>query len=159
MPYLALYTPTTTGFAAVVPELDTVLATGTTLGDLVTNLSQAVALHLHEDPGSPAPKARTAADLPASALAPYDAPPLELLITPAPINPVSLEIERLVEASPLSLRNLAKEVGTSHSALIRMMNPFYWGHSLSSLRQLGVALDVEPVLSFRPVALPATNTA
>jgi len=159
MPYLALYTPTATGFAALVPELDTVLATGRTLEELSTNLAEAVALHLHDEPGSPAPKARTAADLPAAILAPYDAPPLELLVTPAPLNPVSLEIERLVEASPLSLRALAKEAGTSHSALIRMMNPFYWGHSLSTLRQLGEALGQEPVLSFRPVPVPASSVA
>ena len=147
--YLALYTRTADGFAAVVPELDTVLANGATLDELKQLLAEGIALHLHEEPGSPAPRARMAAELPAEALAPYDAPPLELLVEPAPLNPISLEIERLMDASGLSMREIGRRMKTSHAALHRLADPFYWGHSLSTLRTLGEVLGVEPVVTFR----------
>jgi len=65
----------------------------------------------------------------------------------------------LIEASPLTLRTLAKQAGTLHSALIRMMNPFYWGHWLTSPRQLGEALEQESALSSRPVPVLASSVA
>ncbi len=69
-----------------------------------------------------------------------------LLIEPAPINPVSLEVQRGIEHSGLSYREVARRMGAGHAAISRMADLFYWGHSLTALRKLAEVLGVRVAL-------------
>jgi antitoxin HicB len=57
-------------------------------------------------------------------------------LEPAPVNPVSLEVESYIKSLGISQAEAARRIGTSRAALNRLTNPFYWGHNVSSLRQL-----------------------
>ncbi|GAA3995098.1 hypothetical protein GCM10022631_01520 [Deinococcus rubellus] len=158
MDYLALVTKTADGYAGNVPELQTILATEDTLDALKTTLAEAVALYLLDAPNAPAPVAQRLSDL--SELVQEDYAELDvtlLRVTPAPVNPVSLQVARVIDESGLSYRELARRLGTGHAALFRLANPFYWGHSLAMLRRLaealGAHLDVNLTSNVgRPVA-------
>ncbi len=63
-------------------------------------------------------------------------------LEPAPMNPVSLELEQALRARGLSQRELARRMGTTPSAVHRLLDPFYFGHSLESLRRVAEALGV-----------------
>ena len=43
---------------------------------------------------------------------------------------------------------LARRIGSSRSAVNRLVNPFYWGHSLDVLRRVAEALDAEVQVKF-----------
>lgn len=60
-------------------------------------------------------------------------------LEPASVNPVSLELERLLKEKGLGQSDLARLMGVSRSAIHRLLDPFYFGHSLSSLRKLAEA--------------------
>ena len=70
------------------------------------------------------------------------------MVEPAALNPVSLEVERALRATGKSLRQLSQEIGSAQPTLSRLQNPFYWGHSLVSLRQLAAALGVSLQVKF-----------
>ena len=76
---------------------------------------------------------------------------LELLyLKPAPVNPVSLEIERLMKRRGLTRSELARRLGVSPSAVTRILDPLYFGHSLATLRRVAEALDSELEVHFVP---------
>jgi len=62
-------------------------------------------------------------------------------LTPAPVNPVSLEIERLMKKRGVSRSELARRLGVAPSAVTRWLDPLYFGHSLKTLKRIAEALD------------------
>jgi antitoxin HicB len=114
------------------------VANAETKAEALAMAQESLALYLFEV-GNPAPHFQDLADVPKSVLAALLAPPLQpqaVWLTPAPINPVSLEVARILERSDHTLRSLAKQMQTSPAALTRMKDPFYWGHSLKTLHAL-----------------------
>lgn len=71
-----------------------------------------------------------------------------VFLEPAPINPVSLEIEKLIKHSGISYRELAHRIGIGHASISRITNPFYWGHNVETLRRVTKALDAELEIKF-----------
>ena len=59
------------------------------------------------------------------------------------LNPVSLEIAAAIAKSGLTQFQVAEAMGTTQSAVARLCNPDYWGHSLESLRKLALALNAQ----------------
>jgi antitoxin HicB len=90
-------------------------------------------LHLQEE-GKPIPKPKTKEGQKESSSDEF------VWLEPAPVNPVSLEVERYIKSLGISQAEAARRIGTSRAALNRLTNPFYWGHNVSSLRQLTEAL-------------------
>lgn len=137
--YLAIYGPTATGFSASFPDLSGLVVTARDEASLVSALEEALALHLsamREDGDElPEPSPVNAHDL-----EPGETP---YMTAPAPMNPVSLEVGRAIAATGKSLRQLQRETGISYAVLSRLQDPFYWGHSLASLRQLAGALGLK----------------
>lgn len=86
-------------------------------------------LHLEEE-GKPIPKPKTREGKKESATDEF------VWLEPAPVNPVSLEVEGFIKSLGISQAEAARRIGTSRAALNRLTNPFYWGHNVSSLRQL-----------------------
>ncbi|UBV44283.1 hypothetical protein LAJ19_14010 (plasmid) [Deinococcus taeanensis] len=154
--YLALITRTALGYAGLIPDL-TVLATAATRDEVAGALAQGLALHLL-DSAAPAPRpwATGLADLPGDLQAAYAGREVEqLLVSPAALNPVSLQVARAVAASGLSYREVARRAGMDPAALARMTDPFFQAHTMVALQQLAgvlrLALDVAFV---SPVDLP-----
>ncbi|SDF03729.1 antitoxin HicB [Thermus arciformis] len=113
--------------------------------EALKSLSRGLALALLEleEAGKPIPE--PSEGVPLETLSELHAPQV-VFLEPAPVNPVSLELWRALKARGLSQRELARRMGTSPSAVHRLLDPFYFGHSLESLRRatkaLGVGLEV-----------------
>lgn len=93
-----------------------------------------------EEEGKPLPPLQ--GEVPSEALG--EAPEGEVvLLSPAPVNPVSLELEQALRARGLSRRELAWRMGTSPAAVLCLLDPFYFDHTLESLRRAAEALGAE----------------
>ncbi|GGL13933.1 hypothetical protein [Deinococcus radiotolerans] len=153
--YLALITQTPSGAAGLIPDL-TVLA-NTPATDLASTLEQAVALHLMTS-GAPVPRPVYMGfqDLPPPVRAAYDDRDVEVqFVTPAPLNPVSLQVARAIDHSRLSYREVARRAGLGDADLARLANPFYTGHSVADLQRLATTLHLTVNVTFEePVILP-----
>lgn len=137
MEYGMIVESTQTGYSAYFPDLPGLAVTGRNLPELRERAAQALALHLHglEESGEPIPCPTQAAG--------------ETRVAPAPMNPVSLAVERAIRESGMSEYALAKALGVHQRVLTRLTDLFYWGHSLSSLRRVAEVLGREVVLEFR----------
>jgi antitoxin HicB len=69
-------------------------------------------------------------------------------IEPTETNPLSLELARVIKGSGLTQSDIAKRMGTTQSVVSRLTDPFYFGHSMDSLRRLAKALNKEMRLEF-----------
>jgi DNA-binding XRE family transcriptional regulator len=67
---------------------------------------------------------------------------------------VSRKIHKLRQDAGLTQKELAKVVGTSHSAISRLEDDDYQGHSLAMLRRVAAALNKRVEIRF--VSLKAT---
>lgn len=140
MEFLALITKTSEGYAGTIADV-AVMAVDDSFEKVKQALSQGLALYIDEVPET-LPVARCLADLPKDIQADYEDEELtELLLEPAPMNPVSLDLEKLIEHSGVSYRELARRMGTGHASISRITNPFYWGHNVETLRRVAKALD------------------
>lgn len=71
-------------------------------------------------------------------------------VSPAPMNPVSLELEEAIRRSGLTQKEVAKRAKTSEAAVSRLTNPFYFGHSVGILRRVAEALGERLEVRFSP---------
>ncbi len=71
-------------------------------------------------------------------------------LEPAPVNPISLEIERLLQKMGMNRAELARRLGVHRAQATRLTDPFYFGHSVTTLQRVadavGAQLKVELVL-------------
>ena len=139
MSYLTIISAGPKNWNALVPELSCII-TGKDREDLLrlSRESIAIALDGTEIQGATItsvdqldPELR--ADLPEGYAVEF--------LEPTPMNPVSEEIRQALEVTGVSQAELARRLGTSRSAVSRLVNPFYWGHSLDVLRRVAQALD------------------
>lgn len=141
--FLAIVSPTRSGFSASIPDVPGCVAAGKTHELAVTAIEEALALHLQAlEPGESAPQAHT------TQVDDLETDEQIVWVSPAQVNPVSLTVAEAIRETGKSLRALADEIGVNYSALSRMQDPFYWGHSLSSLRRLAQALGQEVKVDF-----------
>ena len=155
MHYLALLEHDGDAWGGTFPELEHILVVGKTRQQTLERLSQALALHLYqlERVGqTPAPaQLERLEDLPTSYLEDFAGSVLETaLLRPAPLNPVAFEVAAALEASGLSESEVARRMGAAPASIQRLKSPFYWGHSLDSLRRLVNALGRPLTLTLEP---------
>lgn len=133
-------------FGGYIPDLQ-VSATGKSLDQVRERLAQGAALALERLGEVPA-RAQSFDDLSADDQEAFEGSELQVeFLEPAPMNPVSREISRRLKELGLTQNDLAERLGTSHSAVSRMVSPFYWGHSLELLRRTAEALDAKLTVS------------
>jgi antitoxin HicB len=137
--YLTIISSGERNWNALVPELHCVV-TAPNRGELLRLTAESIAVALEDRPDA-APRIRSAAQLSPDLKAELDGSEETLFLAPAPMNPVSLEIEQALSAAGVTKAELARCLGTSRSAVSRLVNPFYWGHSLDMLRRVAVALE------------------
>jgi antitoxin HicB len=156
MKYLCLLNIETDGFSATIPDFgNSIISSGDTRDEIIQLTREALAIYLQEINENPAPKHFKLEDISAEILEDFDQPEA-ILIEPMPMNPVSLEVERIIERSDLTLAVLAKRMGTSPAALVRMKNPFYWGQSLETLRKLADATNAKLEVHFKMQRKPTS---
>lgn len=139
--YLTIISSGEHTWSALVPE-PTCLGTATTRDGLIRQTCEAIALALEDQPDA-SPRLRSLEDLDADLRGTLDGSEEIIFLAPTEMNPVSLEIERALEKAGVSQAELARRLGTSRSAVGRLVNPFYWGHSLDMLRRVAAALEAE----------------
>ena len=144
MNYLAFIEQDGDAWGGFIPELNA-SATGKSREQVCQRLAEGGALTVfyaaQEGTPAPLPSLQSAADLPKEdreLTQDMESVFMEL----APINPVSLEIERAVKESGLSDSEIARRMGSSPAAVGRLQDAFYWGHSLTALRKLADVLGV-----------------
>ena len=71
-------------------------------------------------------------------------------IRPSPVNPVSLAIEKALRRKGLKRKDLAERMGVPPSVVTRILDPLYFGHTLSTLRRVAEALESQLVVGFAP---------
>lgn len=64
-------------------------------------------------------------------------------IAPAEQNPISLELSRVLDQQHLTQTEVAKRMGVPRQVVGRMVDPFYWGHSVTSLRRFAEAVGAQ----------------
>lgn len=144
--YLTIISSGERNWNALVPELHCIV-TAPNRDELLKLTSESIAVAL-EDVLAVAPKISSATQLNPGLKAELDGSEEITFLAPAPMNPVSLEIEQTLNAAGVSQAELARRIGSSRSAVNRLVNPFYWGHSLDVLRRVAEALDTEVQIKF-----------
>lgn len=140
-------------FSAYAPDVPGAVATGGTLEQVRERMAEALAIHLEGEPW-PRPRVLTRAGADQHAREELGAPEglgasdKVTRLAPAVMNSVSLEAARAIDASGLTQAEVAARMGTTQSAISRLVDPFYWGHSVDSLRRLANALEVRFELHF-----------
>ncbi len=142
MNYLALIEQDGAAWGGMIPELR-VTVVGKSRDEVLRLLSEGIAFAMYglQEDGLPVPlpQLRALAELPAEDQEDYSG--MEVVrVDGAPINPVSVEVDRAIRASGLSDREVARRMEASASSVGRLRDLFYWGHSLSSLTRLAQAL-------------------
>ncbi|MGI8746863.1 MAG: helix-turn-helix transcriptional regulator [Deinococcus sp.] len=137
--YLTIISSGERNWNALVPELHCIV-TAPGREDLLRLTRESIAVALEGAPDAVA-RIRSAEGLSPGLRAELDGTEELLFLPPAPMNPVSLEIEQALAAAGLTQAELARRLGTSRSAVSRLLNPFYWGHSLDILRRIAAALE------------------
>ena len=149
MPYLAILEYDGRAYGGFFPELH-VTAGGKSFDEMKRLLAEGAALYLHElaalGQAVPPARLRSLADVPAADLENFGEVETAL-IEPAPINPLSVLIERAIhearESDPsLSDTELARRMDTSRASLSRLRDFFYWDHGAVSLRKLERVLGI-----------------
>lgn len=144
--YLTIISSGERNWNALVPELHCIV-TAPNREELLKLTSESIAVALEDIPIT-TPKILSAKQLSPGLKAELDGSEEIVFLEPAPMNPVSLEIEQTLNASGVSQAELARRIGSSRSAVNRLVNPFYWGHSLDVLRRVAEALDAEVQVKF-----------
>jgi antitoxin HicB len=148
MKYLLVISHDPDGFSAFIPDFNPgILVSADSREDAIRLGCEALTIYLSEV-GEVSAKYLNLKNVP-DALLEDSLNPEAVLIEPAPMNPISLEIERIIEWSGLTLTALAKRMQTSPAALVRLKDPFYWGHSVRSLREIASATGMSLEVKFK----------
>jgi ribosome-binding protein aMBF1 (putative translation factor) len=67
---------------------------------------------------------------------------------------LGMKIRRLREDAGLTQEQLAKKIGTGASAISRIEDADYDGHSLDTLHRVAKALDMRLIIDFQPIKRP-----
>ena len=71
-----------------------------------------------------------------------------VLVTPAEVNPISLQLDDAIRSARLNKTEVARRLGVSRQSVQRLVDPFYFGHSVGSLRRIAHVLGLELRVSF-----------
>jgi antitoxin HicB len=144
MTYLAVIERAPYNYAAFVPDVPGANGVADTREATLESLAEGLALALEDlaERGLPIPEPSAREDLNLEEYEPEE--PYEIVtVSPAKMNPVSQEVERALKTSGLSQAELARRMGVSRSVASRIIDPFYFGHSVNTLRRVAEVLGVD----------------
>ncbi len=127
------------------------IITATTRAALVKKLSYNLSEYLPLHQGKlPAAKVKQVSDVEKDQLEGL-VNPEAVVVEVVAVNPISLEIGRLIDSSELTAAQIAARVGTTTSALSRMRNPKYTRHNLETVRRLAAAMGLRMTMQFEQI--------
>lgn len=141
MAYLTIISQGKNNWNALTPELNCI-GTAKTREALVEQAREAIALALEEGRNQAA-TVTSLEQVDPDIREELDGTEEIAFLEPAEMNPVSREIEAALERAGINQSELARRLGTSRSAVSRMTNPFYWGHSMDLLRRVAEVLGLQ----------------
>ncbi|MEX2536270.1 MAG: type II toxin-antitoxin system HicB family antitoxin [Trueperaceae bacterium] len=153
MKYLAVLERALSNYGGFVPDVPGATGIADTREATIESLAEGLALAIQDlaERGLPVPPPSDRADLNLDEYEPEE--PYEIVsVSPAPMNPVSLEIESAMDSIGITQAELARKMGVSRSVASRITDPFYFGHSVRTLRRVADALGVD--LEIRLAAAP-----
>lgn len=118
-------------------------ALGFTMEESLERLSEALTLHLLgmledgdevPDPGSNGYELEDGGEL--------------VQVTPKSPNPVSLSIRAVLHETQLTRTEIANRMGSQKSVITRLADPFYFGHTVASIRSFAKATGRELDIDF-----------
>ena len=144
MSYLVVVEKAPDNYCAFVSDVPGAVEIGKT-EDTLRSVSESISLHL-EDMPLLAPRAKTRADAQTYVRDELGLPGLASedklhFVEPAPMNPVAAQVEAARNAANLTQAEFARRLGMARSNVSRLENPFYWGHSLKTLKRVADALE------------------
>ena len=71
-----------------------------------------------------------------------------VMVEPATVNPVSLEVARVLQQAGSSKAEIAARMGTIPSVLSRLSDPEYAGHTVGALQRLAAATGTKLKIAF-----------
>lgn len=151
MTYAVVIEPSAKGFA-VSPVQFPGFATAKCKEEALKLAAQQVALGLLEREPEPL-------DVDTLDLSDYEAGSEVVYIEPAPVNPISLRLEAEIKQQGLSLGEVARRAGLHRPAVSRLINPFYWSHSVQSLKRIAEVLGKDVEITFVSHAKKPTQGA
>lgn len=143
MTYLAVIERTPSNYAGFVPDVKGATGIGDSREVTLQALSRGLALALQEltERGLPPPTASPRTELDLSDYEPTE--PYEIVeVSPARMNPVSIEIEQALESAGVTRTELARRMQVIRSVVSRITDSFYFGHSLRTVQRVADALNV-----------------
>jgi antitoxin HicB len=142
--YLGVIEPAPNNYSGFVPDVPGAIGIADTRDATMKSLSEGLALALQDlhERGLPVPVPSDRANLNLDEYEPEE--PYEIVsVSPAKMNPVSIEIEKALESAGMTQAELARRMGVSRSVVSRITDPFYFGHTVSTLRRVADALGVD----------------
>lgn len=155
MKYLGIISHDGKNWGGSIPDLQSVWVSGVSRATTLKKLEEGLTIYLREMSSVegevvPPAKAQKLEEVEASFLKHFEGSTVEgVLLEPAPINGLSIGITLLFEQSGLSDAEIARRMGTTRSAMHRLQDPFYWGHSTKILRSIASVLDLKLEIIFR----------
>lgn len=147
MAFLTIISDGERSWGYLIPELN-VVGTAPNRDAALTRAREALAWALEDHPYAATITDLNQVDADIRAEVPAHAEILHL--EPAPMNPISVQIEQAIARARMTQADLARAMATSRSAVNRMINPFYWGHSLDLLRRVAEATHTQLHVTFDP---------
>ncbi|MDE0528285.1 MAG: type II toxin-antitoxin system HicB family antitoxin [Truepera sp.] len=130
----------TSGF---VPDLPVIVVAGEGRDEIVRLASEAIALRLYD-------LERDGEEWPTPS--PVESVECEewevVLVKPAEVNPVSLELADAIQSARLTKAEVARRLGVSRQSIHRLTDPFYFSHNMRSLHRVAEVLGLGVQVSF-----------
>ena len=149
MKYVAVLERAPTNYGGFVPDVPGATGIADTREATLRSLAEGLALAIQDltERGLPIPPPSDRADLNIDEHEPEESYEI-VTVSPAPMNPVSMEIERVMDTAGITQAELARRMGVSRSVASRIIDPFYFGHSVKTLRRVADALGFELEVTF-----------
>ncbi|MEX2541021.1 MAG: type II toxin-antitoxin system HicB family antitoxin [Trueperaceae bacterium] len=151
--YLGVIERAPKNYSGFIPDVMGAIGVAGIREETLKSLSEGLALALEDlaERGLPVPVPSDLENLNLDEYEPEE--PYEIVsVSPAKMNPVSIEVENALESTGVTRAELARRLGVPRSVVSRITDPFYFGHSVSTLRRVADALGVD--LQIRLAASP-----
>ena len=136
------------GIGGYVPDLPIIVLAGKGRDEVLRLASEAIALRLYdlERDGEEWP---TPSPVESIECEECDDEPWEVvLVKPAKVNPVSLELGDAIQSARLTKAEVARRLGVSRQSIHRLTDPFYFSHNMRSLNRVAEVLGLGVQVSF-----------
>ena len=134
------------GIGGYVPDLPIIVLAGKGRDEVLRLAREAIALRLYdlERDGEEWPTPSPVESIECEECEEWEV----VLVEPAEVNPVSLELADAIQSARLTKAEVARRLGVSRQSIHRLTDPFYFSHSMRSLNRVAEVLGLGVQVSF-----------